>query len=107
MSHGVFLSSAAGADILLLSPAGAASSLVEYRMLGGTLDLYFFSGPTSQSVVEQYSSVAGTPTWQPLWGFGFHLCRWGYASVNETRQAVQSMRAANIPLESECAVDRV
>lgn len=67
--------SAAGADILLLTPPGSPVSLVEYRMLGGVMDFYFFSGPTPQSVVEQYGALVGLPTWQPAWGFGFHLCR--------------------------------
>lgn len=44
-------------------------------MLGGTLDLHFLSGPDPKSVIEQYSEVVGKPTWQPMWGFGFHLCR--------------------------------
>ncbi|KAJ8689619.1 hypothetical protein PTI98_012506 [Pleurotus ostreatus] len=98
-SHGVFLLSAAGADILLLTPPGSAVSLVEYRMIGGVLDFYFFSGPTPQDVIEQYGVLVGLPTWQPIWGFGFHLCRWGYRNIDETRQQVLAMKAANIPLE--------
>ena len=69
------LSSAAGGDILLLTPPSSNVSLVEYRMIGGTLDFYFFSGPTPVSVIEQYGALIGLPTWQPIWGFGFHLCR--------------------------------
>jgi alpha-glucosidase len=73
--------------------------LIQYRLIGGTLDLYFFSGPDPKSVIEQYGQVVGLPTRQPNWGFGFHLCRWGYASLSETKQQVDAMRAANIPLE--------
>jgi hypothetical protein len=98
-SHGVFLLSAAGADVLLRAPEGAPGSLVEYRLIGGVLDFYFVSGPTPQRVVEQYAEIVGTPTWQPYWGFGFHLCRWGYTDVNETHAQVTAMRAAGIPLE--------
>jgi alpha-glucosidase len=36
----------------------------------------------------------------PFWSFGFHLCRWGYTSVNETRGIVQKMRDAGVPLET-------
>lgn len=67
--------SAAGADIILATPPSSGKSLIQYRMLGGTLDFYFFSGPDPKSVIEQYGEVVGKPTWQPLWAFGFHLCR--------------------------------
>ncbi|KIM86518.1 glycoside hydrolase family 31 protein [Piloderma croceum F 1598] len=98
-SHGVFLFSSAGADIMLLTPASSSTSLIEYRLIGGTLDFYFFSGPTPQSVIEQYGGVVGLPTWQPAWAFGFQLCRWGYHDINETKEQVQKMREADIPLE--------
>ena len=44
----------------------------------GTLDFYFFSGPSPQKVIEQYSELVGTQTWVPAWAFGFHLCRYRY-----------------------------
>jgi Glycosyl hydrolases family 31 len=91
--------SAAGSDIILASPPSSNQSLIQYRIIGGTLDLYFFSGPDPKSVIEQYGQVVGLPTRPPNWGFGFHLCRWGYASLSETKEQVDAMRAANIPLE--------
>jgi alpha-glucosidase len=98
-SHGVFLNSAAGADIMLLTPSSSNISLIEYRMIGGTFDFYFFSGTSSQAVVEQYSEVVGKPNWNPLWSFGFHLCRWGWTNVSEVQTVVDRMKEANIPLE--------
>lgn len=79
-------------------------SLIQYRAIGGTLDFYFFSGPTSQAVIEQYGQLIGLPTWQPLFGLGFHLCRWGYANVSETKEQVTRMREANIPLEGKYCI---
>ncbi|KAJ7727590.1 glycosyl hydrolases family 31-domain-containing protein [Mycena metata] len=99
-SHGVFLFNAAGADILLLTPPSSNVSLIEYRLIGGTLDFYFISGPTPQVVMQQYAEIVGTPTWQPYWGFGFHLCRWGYPNITAVKDVVAKMRAANIPLET-------
>ncbi|KAJ7209873.1 glycosyl hydrolases family 31-domain-containing protein [Mycena haematopus] len=98
-SHGVFLFNANGADILLLTPPTSTASLIQYHLIGGTLSLYFLSGPNPLNVIEQYAAVVGTPTWQPYWGFGFHLCRWGYTNVNETREVVARMREAEVPLE--------
>ncbi|KAH9934091.1 glycosyl hydrolases family 31-domain-containing protein [Epithele typhae] len=98
-SHGVFLFNSAGSDTLLLTPPSSSVSLLQYRILGGNLDFYFLSGPGPQEVIRQYGALIGLPTWQPLWGFGFHLCRWGYMSIAETRDQVQRMRDANVPLE--------
>ncbi|KAJ3758275.1 glycoside hydrolase family 31 protein [Lentinula raphanica] len=98
-AHGVFQFSSSGADILLLTPPNASQSLVQYRMIGGIFDFYFFSGPSPHEVIEQYGALVGLPSWIPSWAFGFHLCRWGYISLNETMQQVQAMRAANVPLE--------
>ena len=94
-----FLFSAAGSDTFLQTPPSSPVSLIQYRLIGGVLDLYFFSGPSPQEVIEQYGALVGRPTWQPYWGFGFHLCRWGFTSVNATREAVRRMREADIPLE--------
>ncbi len=98
--------SVAGADIILASPQSSNQSLIQYRNIGGTVDLYFFSGPDPKSVIEQYGQVVGFPTRPPNWGFGFHLCRWGYASLSETKDQVDAMRAANIPLEGSFFLGR-
>ena len=68
-------------------------------MLGGTLDFYFFSGPTPSQVIEQYSEVVGKPAWQNAWAFGYQQCRWGYEDVSELREVVRRMNDSKIPLE--------
>ncbi|KZO90710.1 glycoside hydrolase family 31 protein [Calocera viscosa TUFC12733] len=105
-SHGVFLLQTSGMDILL------RPGVVQYRAIGGTFDFYFFSGDSASatgagttnsplSVVEQYVQFVGLPQMPPLWGFGYHQCRWGYNNVSDTQFVIDSMRAANIPLETQ------
>ena len=33
----------------------------------------------------------------PYWGLGFHLCRWGYGSLNGTETVNENMRRYGIP----------
>lgn len=33
----------------------------------------------------------------PYWGLGFHLCRWGYGSLNRTQAVNENMRKYGIP----------
>lgn len=68
-SHGVFLSSSQGMDIVL------RDGVIEYRVLGGSLDFYFVAGPTPNAVIEQLSGAYGKPALPPYWAFGFHQCR--------------------------------
>ncbi|KAG1867601.1 glycosyl hydrolases family 31-domain-containing protein [Suillus tomentosus] len=96
--HWLFLSSA-GSDIFLQTPPNFEVLLIQYHVVGGILDFYFFSGPSDAEVIAQYGSVIGYPMWQPAWGFGFHLCRRGYHNVSDDIANVAQMRTAGIPLE--------
>ncbi|KAI6138508.1 glycoside hydrolase family 31 protein [Pisolithus tinctorius] len=98
-ASGVVLVSASGSDILLQTPPGSPVSLIQYRMLGGTFDFYFFSGPNDIDVIAQYAAISGYPFMPPAWSFGFHLCRWGYHNVSDDIANVEAMRGADIPLE--------
>ncbi|OQO11763.1 hypothetical protein B0A48_03490 [Cryoendolithus antarcticus] len=72
MSHGVFQRSAHGMEALLLP------TNLTWRALGGSIDLYFFDGPTQDAVTKQYQIGAiGLPAQQQYWTLGFHQCRWG------------------------------
>lgn len=97
-AHGVFLLNSNGMDVVL-SPGGA----LEYRVIGGVLDLYFFSGGAAgdpRVVAAQYAGVAGTPAMTPYWNLGFHQCRWGYRDWAEVAEVVANYSAAGIPLET-------
>ncbi|PWZ00927.1 Alpha-glucosidase subunit 1 [Testicularia cyperi] len=99
-THAVYMQNTAGMDVLL------RRGVIQYRAIGGTLDLRFFSGDEQDSqanspntAIQQYVNFIGNPVLHPYWSYGFHLCRWGYTNVSETQQIIDAMRAADIPLE--------
>lgn len=71
-----------------------------FRTIGGVLDFYFFMGPSPSDVIAQYTELIGRPIIPPYWGLGFHLCRFGYKTLNETRQVLDSNLRAGIPIVS-------
>ncbi|XP_051856102.1 lysosomal alpha-glucosidase-like [Antechinus flavipes] len=95
-AHGVFLLNSNAMEVVL-QPAPALT----WRTVGGVLDLYVFLGPDPSAVVQQYQQVIGFPTMPPLWGLGFHLCRWGYGSSNQTWETVKNMRNYLIPQDAQ------
>ncbi|XPS79851.1 Alpha-glucosidase [Ascochyta lentis] len=94
-SHGVYLRNVHGMEVVL-KPTN-----LTWRSLGGSIDLFFFDGPTQPEVTKQYqTSAIGLPAMQQYWSFGFHQCRWGYRNWTELREIVETMRAFDIPMET-------
>ncbi|KAI1420083.1 glycoside hydrolase family 31 protein [Xylaria sp. FL1777] len=94
-THGVFLRNAHTQEILL------RESKVTWRALGGTIDLYFFEGPTQDQVTKTYqTSVIGLPAMQQYWTFGYHHCRWGYQNWSVVQEVVDNFAKNEIPLET-------
>ncbi|KAJ2234710.1 hypothetical protein H4R99_001905 [Coemansia sp. RSA 1722] len=93
MFHGAYLHNSHGMDIVL------ANEAIQYRVLGGTADFYFFAGPSALAVIDQYTELVGRPNRIPYWSLGFHNCRYGYKSVYEVNDVIANYSLANIPLE--------
>ena len=75
-----------------------------YRTTGGILDFYVFTGPSPDSVVEQYTGLIGRSFMPPYWALGFHLCRYGYGSSEEVKKVIKRMRDAKFPYVSLKAI---
>jgi alpha-glucosidase (family GH31 glycosyl hydrolase) len=60
--------------VLFLNSNGMDVSLtqtqMQFRAIGGILDLYFFLGPTPLDVMGQLTSVVGRPAMPPYWSLG-------------------------------------
>ncbi|KAL3184189.1 hypothetical protein MRX96_032473 [Rhipicephalus microplus] len=94
-SCGVFLLNSNAMDILL-----KPSPSVTFRTTGGILDLFVFLGPTPSDVVQQYTALVGRPAMPPYWALGFHLSRWGYASIDEVKETRRRNLRIGIPVEA-------
>ena len=90
-AHGVLLFNNNPQDIIL-QPTPA----ITYRTIGGIFDFFIYTGPTPAAVVQQHLSLVGRPQLPPYWALGFHLCRYGYKTLNKTRETWQRTRDAQV-----------
>ncbi|XP_011503322.1 PREDICTED: lysosomal alpha-glucosidase-like [Ceratosolen solmsi marchali] len=95
-AHGVLFLNSNAMDIIL-QPAPA----ITFKSIGGIFDIYFFIGPTPADVLKQYSKIIGKPFLPPYWSLGFHLCRFGYGSLNNTKAVLKRTRDALIPFDTQ------
>lgn len=94
-THGVFQRSAHTQEVLL------RESNITWRALGGSIDLYFYQGPTQDEVTKSYQkSAIGLPAMQQYWTFGYHQCRWGYNNWTELQDVIDTFAILEIPLET-------
>lgn len=95
-ANGVFFKNSNAMDIIL-QPLPA----ITYRTIGGIIDFYFFLGPTPDSVVQQYTDVVGKPVMPPYWSLGFHLCRYGYNTMDNLLKVHRRMVDNEIPQDTQ------
>ena len=81
----------------------SALQTFNYKTIGGILDIFMFSGPTPENVVQQYTELVGRPFLPPYYALGFQLCRYGYNSLANLKAAVDRTLAAQIPLDIQYA----
>nr|WCZ58469.1 lysosomal alpha-glucosidase [Andalucia godoyi] len=91
-AHGVFFLNSNAMDVLLNPGA------IEFRTIGGVVDLYFFMGPQPESVIQQYQEIIGKPVLIPAWSLGNSQCRWGYATIDDVEHVIGNYSAHNLPL---------
>lgn len=94
-SHGVFLRNSHGQETILKPQS------LTWRTLGGSIDLYFYSGPTQAEVTRSYQvSTIGLPAMQQYFTLGFHQCRWGYNNWTDLEDVVDNFEKFGIPLDN-------
>lgn len=78
-----------------------------FRTIGGVIDMYVFTGPSQESVVQQFTEVVGRPHMPPYWSLGFQLCRYNYNSVEKLKTVIARNRKLGIPYVSKYLVLKV
>ena len=68
---------------------------------GGTMDYYFIYGPDMLDVVEDYTDLTGKPhQLPPLWGLGYHQCKWSYFPEEKVKDIASKFRQLKIPCDA-------
>ena len=67
---------------------------------GGAFDYYFINGPGLTEVAERYAGLTGTPELPPLWGLGYHQCRWSYYPERRVKELAATFRQQRIPCDA-------
>lgn len=77
-----------------------ANNTTSFWAEGGCMNYYFINGPELTSVSERYMQLTGTPELPPLWGLGYHQCRWSYYPDETVRELAHNFRDKNIPCDA-------
>ena len=94
LSHGVFFLNSNAMNVHL------EPEILTFQTIGGILDVWIVLGPSPHDVIQQYLSIIGKPHFAPYWEFGFHQCRWGYESIQETASVAFNYYGLDIPLDT-------
>ena len=68
-AHGVLLLNSNGMDMVI------TDTQLQFRVIGGMVDLFVLAGPTPAAVMEQLTRIVGRPAMPPFWSLGFHQCK--------------------------------
>ncbi len=67
---------------------------------GGCMNYYFINGPELTDVSRRYAALTGTPELPPMWGLGYHQCRWSYYPDKKVRELGRTFREKEIPCDA-------
>ncbi len=78
----------------------AGSGYMSFKNLGGTLDYYYFAGPTMAAVLDRYTQLTGRPFMPPRWAVGYQQSRWSYTPQSEVLSIAGEFRSRSIPCDA-------
>lgn len=66
----------------------------------GELRLYIFNGSSINALFNSYTSLTGRIQLPPLWGLGYHQCRYSYYPQDDVLAVARELRKRNIPCDA-------
>jgi alpha-glucosidase len=67
---------------------------------GGCMNYFFIYGPELTTISKRYTLLTGTPELPPIWGLGYHQCRWSYYPESRVRKLAEDFRDKKIPCDA-------
>lgn len=64
------------------------------------IDLYLMRGPEVASVVRAFTDLTGHMPLPPMWGLGYHQCRYSYATARRVQEIARLFRRKRIPCDA-------
>jgi alpha-glucosidase len=77
-----------------------SADIYSYGATNGSLDYYFFYGPSPKQVVEEYAWLTGKPPLPPMWTLGFQQSRYSYYPQSRVLEIADRLRADHIPADA-------
>ncbi|MDR3549039.1 MAG: glycoside hydrolase family 31 protein, partial [Candidatus Pacebacteria bacterium] len=75
------------------------NTFINYKMIGGIIDLYVFYAADADYILKKYHSLIGRPYLPPVWGLGFHQGRSDY-TLEKMKEVVAQHKKHGIPIDS-------
>lgn len=75
-------------------------SVINFKTIGGIIDIFAFMGDTADEVLREYHKVIGEPYMPPLWALGYQQGNAAYNNDTIAQIAVDKFRDNDIPLEA-------
>lgn len=64
------------------------------------IDLYLMGGPAVASVVRAFTELTGHMPLPPIWGLGYHQCRYSYSTARRVEEIARLFRRKRIPCDA-------
>lgn len=70
--------------------SSSGKSIINYKTIGGILDIYYIMADTADNVIMKYNNLVGKPVLPPFWALGFHQCSWQYNTTQDLEDVVSN-----------------